>query len=146
MGSYANVTDVEAELTTLTVARLTTTSGVIPDDAITNEQIDLAEQEINAYLTKRVKVPVVTTDASMKDWLKGLTLAITVYRLYKRKTIDTPLIKDAYNRAREDLKAFVEGEISTPSAIDIDGTLSEEPESEYGFQPLASGRTNMEGL
>ena len=147
MPTYAVQADVEAEITTATAARLTTATGSVPDATIIAEQIDLAEVEVNQYLSKRIAVPVdLTEHPDLADWLKGMTLAITVYRLFARRRIPNSVVRDTYHREKEDLQKYVDGELTTPAGETITDTLSEAPVEEWGYQTLKSGRSNMEGL
>lgn len=148
MGDYCLFTDVEAELTEGTVAKLTAATGSVPDDAITSEQIDLAESEVNGYLAVRFSVPIDVAVAHLDaaDQLKRLTLAITVYRLYSRKRVKIPNVVDDRNAAIEELKGIAAGEIELGTASTPAATTARDPVATWSSQTAITGRANMVGL
>jgi len=147
MGNYASVADVSAELTSAIAAQLTTDSGTTPDSTVINEQIDRAEKAVDAYLSKRIAVPVnVSTYPDMADWVKRLTLAVVVWQLYNRRRTSVPTVNAAYNAVIDELKAFVEGDVTTPAGEVVPSTLSEGASGNWGSETLVSGRDNQVGL
>ena len=148
MGDYCLHTDVEAELTELTVARLTAATGSTPDDTVTDEQIDLSETEINGHLAVRYSVPVDVAVAHLDaaDQLKRLTLALVVYRLYSRKRVQVPSVTADRAAAIEELKAIAAGTMELGTASTPDSTTAREPTSSWSSQTAITGRSNMVGL
>lgn len=147
MGNYAVQADIEAEVSTTTLAQLTTDSGTSPDSAKIANAIALSEIEIDSSLAKRIATPVnLSLFPDLANWLKGLTVPIAIKRLYGLRGICPPEVKTAWQTARAEIAAYVAGDRAAPGATTPASTASDGPEDEWGYQPLKSGRTNMEGL
>lgn len=147
MGDYALQSDVDARVGTVQLARLTADSGSTPDATKVAAAIVDAETEVNASLAKRIATPVnLTLYPDLADWLKGLTVPLAIERVYALRGIYPGTVKSDAANVRAELKAYVAGDRAAPGATTPASTESNGPPDTWGFQPLKSGRSNMEGL
>jgi len=100
----------ESDLLTLIpqkeLAELTADSGDTPDSQVVAEAINLADAEIDAYLGSRYTLPL----SPVPDQVKGLSMDMTLYHLYSRRSVAPTVRRQKYETALSFLKQVAAGE------------------------------------
>ena len=143
MGNYASQTELQNHVGTVDLARLTADSGSTPNATIVAQEIDLAEGEVDGYLSTRYTTPInLAATPDLTDWLKQLTLKIAAWRCWHRRNVKIPSVELDYKDAIEQLKSFVAGEAEGPGA-DIPEAIAKD---QWGFSEAKATPDTMEGL
>ena len=109
--AYCTVEDLKKAVSEGTLITLTddAAAGVVDGDKA-EEAIDAGAEEINAWIGKRVALPISGTPPRI---LRNLNADIAVWNLYSRVEIDTPdAWKERYKNAVKMLERFAKGEIT----------------------------------
>jgi len=108
------------------LAALTAESGDTPDSLVVAEAITQADAEIDAYLGTRYALPL----APVPPQVKGLSVDMTVYHLYSRRSVAPSVRRQRYEAAVSFLKQVAAGNVVLEGAS---GLLpeSERVESEF---------------
>jgi phage gp36-like protein len=108
------------------LAELTADSGDIPDSQVVAEAINRADAEIDAYLGTRYTLPL----TPVPDQVKGLSMDITLYHIYSRRSVAPPVRRQKYEAALSLLKQVAAGEAVVEGASEL-LTETTQVESEF---------------
>jgi len=115
MGQYATSADVIGQLGDPAASQLTTDTVGDLDDVLIDLRIAEVEAEANGYVQKRMSVPVVSAShPRMVLALRGVTIAMTIYRLATRRPPVPEDWKMANDKAIAWLKGIADGTIDPP--------------------------------
>jgi phage gp36-like protein len=103
--SYCTQDDLLAMLPELELSQLTTESGEEADAAVVAGAIAAADAEIDAYLGVRYQLPLPETPARVK----ALSVDLTIYQLYRRRSLVTEARRLAYEDAVKFLQLVAKG-------------------------------------
>jgi phage gp36-like protein len=110
--AYCSQSDLLTMISQEDLAELTADSGDLPDAFVVEEAIVQADAEIDTYLGRRYEVPV--TPAPPR--LKALSVDMTIYHLYSRRSVVPPVRRDKYDAAIAYLKAVAAGTVGLEGA------------------------------
>ena len=132
----------ESDLLTLSprkeLAELTADSGDTPDSQVVAEAINLADAEIDAYLGSRYTLPL----SPVPDQVKGLSMDMTLYHLYSRRSVAPTVRRQKYETALSFLKQVAAGEAVVEGASEP-LTETEQVESEFSSATRVFSRTTQ---
>jgi phage gp36-like protein len=102
---YCTQSDIITAITEAIVIQLTDDDNVgVVEDAHVTQAIQTADAEINGYCASRYAVPF----ATVPEIVKALSIEISIYHLYKRRTVPENIEK-AYDKAIARLKDIARG-------------------------------------
>ena len=130
---YCTQSDIIMAITEAIVIQLTDDDNVgVVNDAHVTQAIQTADAEINGYCAVKYTVPFTT----VPEIVKGLSIEIAVYYLYKRRTVPEAIDK-AYSKAISRLKDIARGLVSLgvqpPPAASAGGAESNKTVSDRIF-------------
>ena len=132
----------ESDLLTLIpqreLAELTADSGDTPDSQVVAEAINLADAEIDAYLGSRYTLPL----TPVPDQVKGLSMDMTLYHLYSRRSVAPTVRRQKYETALSFLKQVAAGEAVVEGASEPLAE-TEQVESEFSSATRVFSRTTQ---
>jgi phage gp36-like protein len=132
----------ESDLLTLIpqkeLAELTADTGDTPDSQVVAEAISLAEAEIDAYLGSRYVLPL----TPVPDQVKGLSMDMTLYHLYSRRSVAPTVRRQKYETALSFLKQVAAGEAVVEGASEL-LTETEQVQSEFSSATRVFSRTTQ---
>ena len=120
------------------LAELTTDTGDTPDSQVVSEAINLADAEIDAYLGSRYVLPL----TPVPDQVKGLSMDMTLYHLYSRRSVAPTVRRQKYETALSFLKQVAAGEAVVEGASEL-LTESEQVQSEFSSATRVFSRTTQ---
>ena len=108
---YCTIDDLKKAVAEGTLITLTDDSGAgVIDDAKAQEAIDAGAEEINAWIGKRVALPIAGTPPQI---LAKVNADIAIWNIYSRVEVETPDVwKERYRNAVKMLERFAKGEIT----------------------------------
>lgn len=124
--AYCTENDLLTMIPQKELAELTADSGDMPDSQVVAEAIDRADAEIDAYLGTRYTLPL----TPVPDQVKGLSMDITLYHLYSRRSVAPPVRRQKYEAALSLLKQIAAGEAVVEGASEL-LTETTQVESEF---------------
>jgi phage gp36-like protein len=124
--AYCTENDLLSMIPVKELAELTAETGDTPDSLVVADAIDRAEAEIDAYLGVRYTLPL----SPVPDQVKGLSVDISLYHLYSRRSVAPPVRRQKYEAAVSFLKQVAAGEAVMEGASDL-LTEAEKVESEF---------------
>ena len=124
--AYCTENDLLSMIPVKELAELTTESGDTPDSLVVADAIERAEAEIDAYLGVRYTLPL----SPVPDQVKGLSVDISLYHLYSRRSVAPTVRRQKYEAAVSFLKQVAAGEAVLEGASDL-LTEAEKVESEF---------------
>lgn len=130
---YCTQSDIVKAITEAIVIQLTDDDNVgVVNAAHVTQAITTADDEINGYCAVKYDVPFTT----VPGMVKGLSITIAVYYLYKRRTVPETIEK-AYDKAVARLKDIARGLVSLgvepPPAASAGGAESNKTVSDRIF-------------
>jgi phage gp36-like protein len=132
----------ESDLLTLIpqqeLAELTADSGDTPDSQVVAEAINLADAEIDSYLGSRYALPL----TPVPDQVKGLSMDMTLYHLYSRRSVAPSVRQQKYETALSFLKQVAAGEAVVEGASEL-LTETEQVQSEFSSATRVFSRTTQ---
>lgn len=132
----------ESDLLTLIpqkeLAELSADSGDTPDSQVVAEAINLADAEIDAYLGSRYTLPL----TPVPDQVKGLSMDMTLYHLYSRRSVAPTVRRQKYETALSFLKQVAAGEAVVEGASEL-LTEDEQVQSEFSSATRVFSRTTQ---
>lgn len=108
------------------LAALTAESGETPDSLVVAEAITQADAEIDAYLGTRYALPLTPAPPQVK----GLSVDMTIYHLYSRRSVAPSVRRQRYEAAVSFLKQVAAGHVVLEGAS---GLLPESEQVESQF-------------
>jgi phage gp36-like protein len=124
--AYCTENDLLTMIPQKELAELTADSGDMPDTQVVAEAIDRADAEIDAYLGTRYTLPL----TPVPDQVKGLSMDITLYHIYSRRSVAPPVRRQKYEAALSLLKQIAAGEAVVEGASEL-LTETTQVESEF---------------
>ena len=124
--AYCTENDLLSMIPAKELAELTAETGDTPDSLVVADAIERAEAEIDAYLGVRYTLPL----SPIPDQVKGLSVDISLYHLYSRRSVAPTVRRQKYEAAVSFLKQGAAGEAVVEGASDL-LTEAEKVESEF---------------
>jgi phage gp36-like protein len=106
--SYCTQNDLETLVPVVELAELTNESGDIPNSNIISEIINRVDAEIDSYISVRYIIPLTKTS----DILKGLSIDMSIYHLYSRRSTIPPIRQTKYEDAIKFLQKIAQGSLN----------------------------------
>jgi len=124
--AYCSESDLLMLISPVELAELTAESGDTPDSQVVAEAISRADGEIDSYLGSRYALPLLPAPAQVK----GLSMDMSIYHLYSRRSAVPPVRRARYEAALSFLKQVAAGEAVLEGAS---GLLAETERVESKF-------------
>lgn len=123
MPRYITISDLTNEMPTVVQGLLTddTANSTVKVDAIIEQKIESAEQEVESYLAARYALPVSAPDGTIPEIVKQAIYTITKYYLYGRRNQIDAGVSDQYANIVKWLNRVKSGELDVP-LIEADGS------------------------
>ena len=136
--AYCTASDLLTLIPQKELAELTADTGDTPDSQVVSEAINLADAEIDAYLGSRYVLPL----TPVPDQVKGLSMDMTLYHLYSRRSVAPTVRRQKYETALSFLKQVAAGEAVVEGASEL-LTESEQVQSEFSSATRVFSRTTQ---
>jgi phage gp36-like protein len=129
--AYCTENDLLSMIPVKELAELTAETGDTPDSLVVADAINRAEAEIDAYLGVRYTLPL----SPVPDQVKGLSVDISLYHLYSRRSVAPPVRRQKYEAAVSFLKQVATGE----ALVEGGATSSRKPSGWRASLPAPPG-------
>ena len=136
--AYCTASDLLTLIPLKELAELTADTGDTPDSQVVSEAINLADAEIDAYLGSRYVLPL----TPVPDQVKGLSMDMTLYHLYSRRSVAPTVRRQKYETALSFLKQVAAGKAVVEGASEL-LTETEQVQSEFSSATRVFSRTTQ---